>query len=397
MTSNVFKRRDWITTALALIFAISGSVNSMAQDSIVAFGDSITAGKAPFDEKNQGGYPARMEKILRKTGLANVEVVNAGLGGETTSEGLSRINSVLAANSSADLFILMEGTNDVNLVNSGLLSIETVVSNIEGMASKVRGKGIDVIYATVIPRPPWARQDSSNFVTFELVLELRELTSKGNRPIAEPFDVFENRAQKIFSKYYFKTDPVGHPNANGFDLMAEIFADKVLDNDTLAPVVSGFSKTRSGKVLAAGDDLFSLIHESGEGISQKSTYITINGVPVDSVGEGSARRTTLTYRVQASDIECAGRVTVRTEDRADPGNVRNELVAEYDVQGATHLRGDVNGDCRVDGLDLSLLGTSFGSQADDSHYSRLADNTGDGKVDGNDLARLARNFGKSSE
>jgi hypothetical protein len=72
-------------------------------------------------------------------------------------------------------------------------------------------------------------------------------------------------------------------------------------------------------------------------------------------------------------------------------------VGEYQVAGAQLLKGDVNGDCRVDGFDLGLLGPSFGSKRGDVNYSELADSNNDDSVDGEDLARLARNFGKNSE
>ena len=395
MTFGRINRR--LVVALTGLVLLAGSSSDVyGQESIVAFGDSITEGRRPFDELDKGGYPGRLEALLRDNGMASVTVLNEGVNGETTSEGLTRIASVLSASKSADLFIIMEGTNDVNLVNSGLLSMETVLANLEGMASKVRAQAVDVIYSSIIPRPPWAKQDSSNLVTFELVFGLRELTATGNRVLAEPFEVYENMANQIYKRYYFKTDPVGHPNAAGFDLMAQLFADKILGNDTLAPAVSGFAKNHSSQNLASGDILFSIIHESGDGIRQSETYFTVNGRAVDTDVEGSSRRSTLNYRVTSSDIECAGRITVRTEDRANPENVRNRLVGEYQVEGAAVLKGDVNGDCRVDGLDLSILGPSFGSNSGDVNYSTFADTNNDKAVDGEDLARLARNFGKSS-
>ena len=397
VSSSWFRDLTRLVACLLAILATSPSSTIQAQELIVAFGDSITAGRLPFDEQNKGGYPGRLETILNDSGLATATVVNAGFGGETTAEGLTRINGTLDAYKDADLFIIMEGTNDVNLINEGLISIGSVVSNLEAMAGKVRSRAIDVLYASVLPRPPWARQDSSNILTFELVFALRELTSSGNRELAEPYEVFENRENTVFSRYYYRTDPVGHPNAAGFDLMAQIFADKILGNDTLAPAVSGFSKNGATETVAVGNDLFAIIHESGEGIRQNSSYFTINGRPVDTEVEGSVRRTLLSYKVTAADIECAGRITVRTEDRAEPENVRNRLVGEYGVQGATLLQGDVNGDCRVDGLDLSLLGRSFGSQEGDTEFSRLADTNGDSQIDGEDLARMARNFGKTSD
>ncbi len=383
-------------SCLLAFFTIVGS-SLQAQENIVAFGDSITEGLPPFDEDRKGGYPGRLQTILRSSGISSATVLNEGHGSETTSEGLTRINSVISANKAADLFIIMEGTNDVNLVNSGLLSMDTVLANLEGMAGKVRSEAIDVLYATIIPRPPWAKQDSTNFVTFELIFGLRELTSTGRRDLAEPYEILENRELAVYKKYYFKKDPVGHPNSAGFALLAEHFAEKVLGEDTLAPVVSGFSKNRSGQFLANGDQFFALVHESGTGIAKVDSYFTLNGRSIDTDVEGTTRRTSLSYRVTNSDIACGGRITVRTEDRANPANVRNRLVAEYKVEGAQLLKGDVNGDCRVNGFDLGLLGPSFGSKRGDVNYSELADANNDDSVDGDDLAKLARNFGKSSD
>lgn len=386
-----------VGTILALTALLLGAPKVVAQELIVAFGDSVTAGQLPFDEENAGGYPRRLQAMLRASDLPGVTVINSAVGGETTAEGLTRINGVIAANNDADLFIIMEGTNDVNLISDGLISVDSVAANLEAMARKVRAEAMDVLYATVIPRPPWAKRDRMNVATFELVFALRELTSTGNRSLAEPFSVFDDRAQEIFDEFYFMTDPVGHPNSAGFELMAEIFRDKILGLDTLAPIVSGFSKNGSTQSLSAGDDLFAIVHESGEGIRQNQTYFTISGRPVDGTVEGSQRRTVLSYRVVASDLACAASITVRTEDRADPENIRNRLVAELQIPGANSLRGDVNGDCRVDGLDLSLMGRSFGARQDDTAYSAFADTDKDRRVDGQDLARLARNFGKSSK
>ena len=87
----------------------------------------------------------------------------------------------------------------------------------------------------------------------------------------------------------------------------------------------------------------------------------------------------------------------RTEDSANPANVRNRIVAELDVAGESRIKGDVNGDCRVDGLDLTLMGLSFGSSFGEVQFSFFADTNNDKKIDGDDLAKLARNFGKSND
>jgi len=381
-----------------LLLAVSwSSPSAFGQEDIVAFGDSITQAPLPFDEEDRGGYPSRLQDILRDSGMEGVKVYNEGLSSERTSAGLSRLDSVLSAHNDIGTYIIMEGTNDVTLIFRGELSMETTLNNLEAMAAKVRAEAIIAMYSTIILRPSWARWDRSNAVTFTLVRRLRDLTASGNRPLAEPYAVFENEGSPGFKKYYWCCDPIGHPKGAGFDLLADLFADKVLGDDTLAPTISSFTKTGVGSVLQAGDRLHAVIHESGSGIVETESYFTLNGRTVATEVTGSKRRLELAYQVAGKDIACAARITVRTEDGASPPNIRNRTMAELGVANAIVLKGDVNGDCRVDGFDLSLMGLSFGSIFGEVQFSALADTNSDDKVDGDDLAKLARNFGKSSD
>lgn len=56
---------------------------------------------------------------------------------------------------------------------------------------------------------------------------------------------------------------------------------------------------------------------------------------------------------------------------------------------------DIDRSGRVDGLDLALLGRSFGLRCQDAGFDRGADLTRDCRVDGDDLAMLAALFGRS--
>jgi len=385
---------------LAIVcLALAGAVTASrvwAQDDIVAFGDSITQAPFPFDEEKRGGYPARLQDLLEDAGRTG-KVINAGLSSEDTAEGLSRIDSVLAQyGNKTETMIIMEGTNDVTFIARGERSLESTVQNLEQMASKVRAKAIKVLYSTIIPRPNWVRWDASNAVTHTLVVRLRDLTSSGDRELAEPYEILENEGLPGFKKYYFCCDPVGHPKGAGFDLLAAHFAEKILGEDTLPPTISVFTKTGAFDRLAAGDEIRAVVHESGTGIRENASFFTINGRPVATTTSGTKRRLELAYRATNRDIECAGRISVRTEDQANPPNERNRIVAELAVADANVLKGDANGDCRVDGLDLSLLGIAFGSKFGEINYSFLADTDNDKKIDGDDLARMARNFGKGS-
>ena len=62
------------------------------------------------DDDGGGGYPARLRTLLTTPDLT-VTVVNAGNSGETTVEGLSRINRQTGGPD--DLLLIMEGTNDI--------------------------------------------------------------------------------------------------------------------------------------------------------------------------------------------------------------------------------------------------------------------------------------------
>ncbi len=97
---------------------------------ILFFGDSLTAGYGlSVDE----AFPALVEKQLTKKGLA-VKVVNAGLSGETSAGGLSRIDWILRQ--PIDVFVLELGAND------GLrgLPLDQTISNLQGIINKVKGK-----------------------------------------------------------------------------------------------------------------------------------------------------------------------------------------------------------------------------------------------------------------
>ena len=69
---------------------------------ILAFGDSLTQGIGASPNHD---YPSQLERILK------VKVINAGISGETTSEGLKRFIRTLDKYN-PDAVILLEGGND---------------------------------------------------------------------------------------------------------------------------------------------------------------------------------------------------------------------------------------------------------------------------------------------
>jgi lysophospholipase L1-like esterase len=157
---------------------------------IVAFGDSVTHGVgAPAGAR----YPDVLEALTGR------RVVNAGLPGEVTSQGLARLPKVLDEHR-PDLLILCEGGNDL------LREVETsqIEQNLREMVRLARNRGIPVLLVGV-PEPA-------------LLLSSAALYEE----VADDFDLaYEGEAlAEILSMGSLKSDLI-HPNAEGYRRLAE--------------------------------------------------------------------------------------------------------------------------------------------------------------------------------
>ncbi len=217
-------RRILPSLLLALAVAVPLAGAAPGQELVLlAFGDSITEGYGDTSSQG-GGYPTRLERWLRQRGY-DAFVENHGVGGETTSSGLSRIDSVLAGG--GDYLLLMEGTNDI----SRRASVETVAFNLGEMAARAEALDIIAVHATVIPRIPTAPADASNAATAALAQRLREMGEEFHRAVADQFTLFESLPD-VFENYYYYNpeveDIVGHPNTDGYIEIAGLFLETLL-------------------------------------------------------------------------------------------------------------------------------------------------------------------------
>ena len=80
--------------------------NKTSRVRIVVLGDSLVAG---FQLKASDAFPAQLERALKAKGHA-VEVINAGVSGDTTADGLERLR--WAVPERTDAVILELGAND---------------------------------------------------------------------------------------------------------------------------------------------------------------------------------------------------------------------------------------------------------------------------------------------
>ena len=380
----------------ALLLASAGPLGAQNEISeVVAFGDSITRGDRRFDTQNKGGYPGRLQNMMRQTDPAAI-VHNFGRDGEMTAEGLSRVTSVLQQ-VRGDAFTLLEGTNDINEVVNGNMSFDAIERNLAGIASKAANAGHRVFYTTLLPRPPSANLDRRNILTFALSRGIRDLAYRQQRDLVDVYEVFFY-SPGAFSRLYSPNAAggVGHPNSPGFDVMADIFFDAVRDVDSIGPVPGELSPGYQLSTIQPGTEIELTIYDLGAGIDRDNTTLTINGEPVETEQSGNDRRRTLNHTATEESLGCFARVGVLSSDLADPPNVRDRVYKEYIVAGGQIFKGDLDKSCRVDGADLLVVALALGSRFGEPRYSDLADINDDGVVDGRDVAELAGNFGKSS-
>ncbi|CAN5580967.1 arylesterase [soil metagenome] len=112
----------------------SGQEATPAPKTIVFLGDSLSEGAGV---KPQEAFPALVQEKIRERGLP-WQVVNAGVGGDTTAGGLRRIDWLLRQK--IDVLVIELGGND------GLrgLPVRDIKANLQGIIDKTKAKNPEV-------------------------------------------------------------------------------------------------------------------------------------------------------------------------------------------------------------------------------------------------------------
>jgi acyl-CoA thioesterase I len=142
---------------LKILFSllIMAMLQAAPEKTILFFGDSLTAGYGLTEEE---AFPALVEKALNQKGK-KVRVINAGLSGETSAGGLTRIEWVLRQ--PIDIFILELGAND------GLrgVPLDETRKNLQAIIDKVKSKNknVKIVMAGMMVPPNMGKEYSSGF------------------------------------------------------------------------------------------------------------------------------------------------------------------------------------------------------------------------------------------
>jgi hypothetical protein len=136
-----------------------------------------------------------------------------------------------------------------------------------------------------------------------------------------------------------------------------------------------------------------------------SAYADSNLIGTTPVtGLASDTEVALTFQWNTTGVTSCHNYTIRGEASIVPHefNTTNNNFTDGSIK--VRIRGDINGDGKVDGKDLTILALAFGSYGPDfiypgslpsSNWNPDADINLDNKVDGKDLMAIAKNFGTS--
>lgn len=183
--------------------AFSAAAQSPAQTQavqLVGFGDSLMAGyQLPPNES----YTAQLEAALKADGL-NVTITNAGVSGDTTSGGLSRID-----------WSVPDGTRGVIVelgANDALrgISPEQSEKNLDAMLARLKERNIPAVLAGMMAPPNMGGEYAERFNPI-----YKKLAEKYNVPLY-PFFLDGVAAQQSLQL----ADGM-HPNAEGVKVMVE--------------------------------------------------------------------------------------------------------------------------------------------------------------------------------
>ncbi|WP_245653836.1 arylesterase [Novosphingobium rosa] len=121
---------------------------------IVALGDSLLAG---YGITPQQAYPARLEAALRAQGVA-ASVTNAGVSGDTTADGLARLDFTLGGQK-PDLVLISLGGNDMLRG----LPPETARANLDAILTSLKKKHIPVVLLGMMAAPNMGKAYGKSF------------------------------------------------------------------------------------------------------------------------------------------------------------------------------------------------------------------------------------------
>ena len=212
---------------------------------IACLGDSVTG--VYYHTGGQRAYPEMLAIALgRQFPSAEVHIINAGISGNTTADGLARLQREVLAHH-PDLVTIMFGLNDM-----GALSREQFQENLIRIVDKCQAAGAEVLLCT-----PNGIEETDGRPIAKFADYLEVVHTVGNEreiAVADVYQAFNDLHRRDATEFsLYMSDPI-HPNMDGHKLTASVIGQAITGHNVSVadeqPPSAALSHTRS--VVAAG-------------------------------------------------------------------------------------------------------------------------------------------------
>jgi acyl-CoA thioesterase I len=184
-----------------IVFSMMLSVSAQARTiNLVGFGDSLMAG---YQLPPGDGFPEKLQAALKAKGF-DVSVANAGVSGDTTTGGLSRID--WSVPDGTDGVILELGANDALRG----IAPEQSEKNLDQMITRLKERGIAVFLAGMMAPPNMGGDYAARFNP------IYEKLAKKHGLTLYPFFL-----DGVVLDASLKLEDGMHPNSKGVDTMVQ--------------------------------------------------------------------------------------------------------------------------------------------------------------------------------
>jgi acyl-CoA thioesterase I len=139
----LFTRLTFRIAALVAFLGVLTPAYASEPIRILAFGDSITAG---YGLTEQDTLPTRLAEALNKMGRP-VTMINGGVSGDTTADGVTRLDWALA--DKPQIMILALGANDMLRG----LDPKTTRANLDAIIRKAKDAGVEIVLVGMLSPP----------------------------------------------------------------------------------------------------------------------------------------------------------------------------------------------------------------------------------------------------
>ncbi len=206
-------KKSLLLVLLILLTACSKSekvFDKLPTDAVIlAFGDSLTYGTNADEAQS---YPSVLEQ------LSSYPVINSGVAGEISADGLKRLPTVLDEEQ-PQLLILIHGDNDI----LRRIPHEQTIANLTAMIAEAKKRNIKVVMLGVPALQLFSAVGLSSLESDPLYQQVAE---------AEKVPIDLKSLPEIISNRELKSDEV-HPNAQGYQRLADAIYKLLKDTGAL--------------------------------------------------------------------------------------------------------------------------------------------------------------------